>query len=638
MSKLSDSSFVAGYADVGNSYYGTAIIGTVSGTGSGASISWSSESTFNSGAVTYGLSVSRLSDSSFVAGYKDHGNSDYGKAIIGTVSGTGSGASISWGSESTFNSTLTDYISVSRLSDSRFVAGYRDGGSNYGTAIIGTVSGTGNGASISWGSEYIFNSAETEEISVSSLNDSSFVAGYQEKGNSFYGTAIIGNLPEFCPVGIALNSGTGGTDVKIAFSGVANGLSGLSTGTKYYADESGSLTSTITDRYVGVAVSETELLIQDNSLAESNYVQKSGDTMTGVLTLNDDLILANGSGSFSETTLKAMPQSEARTIIFPDASGTVMLNTTSNTLSMNGIAYIMVQTTDDPVTNGTNLISAYNQVKELTPHGEDLSITNRAVVIVPPGKYDLGSSELVMDGEFVDLVGLSTVRDNQYIYGTSNGINTGVIKQTAQNVHIENLVVECTRSAGGLNFDSSDPAAYFPAASEAESHTNTVIRNCEFKADDTNALSMRIATTYAGIYKNCTGGYKAFGGFGGTASGKFTNCTAGNYAFGGEGTASGTFTNCAGGTYSFGGEGTTANGTFKDCTGGDGAFGGGGKGTASGTFKDCTGGDGAFGGEYGSTIGGFFWDCVGGSNSFGFGGVAKDCYDGIIWKNGMLLQ
>ncbi|CAN2040148.1 hypothetical protein GMMP15_1580001 [Candidatus Magnetomoraceae bacterium gMMP-15] len=288
----------------------------------------------------------------------------------------------------------------------------------------------------------------------------------------------------------------------------------------------------------------------------------------------------------------------------------------SDTLSMNGSAYIIVQITDDPLINGTNLISAYNQVKALTPHGEDLSATNRAVVIVPPGKYDLGSNQLVMDGEFVDLVGLSTVRDNQYIYGTSNGPNTGVIKQTAQNVHIENLVVECTRSDGGLIFESSDPAAYFPAASETKSHTNTVIRNCEFKADDTNALSMRIATTYAGIYKNCTGGYKAFGGFGGTASGKFTNCTAGDYAFGGEGTASG---------------------TFKDCTGGDGAFGGGGKGTASGTFKDCTGGDGAFGGENGSTAGGFFWDCVGSSNSFGFGGVAKDCYDGIIWKNGMLL-
>jgi hypothetical protein len=73
--------------------------------------------------------------------------------------------------------------------------------------------------------------------------------------------------------------------------------------------------------------------------------------------------------------------------------------------------------------------------------------------------------------------------------------NTGVIKQTAQNVHIENLVVECTRSSGGTNWDNTDPAAYFPAASQAESHTNTIIRNCEFKSDLNNAMCMRIGVT-----------------------------------------------------------------------------------------------------------------------------------------------
>ena len=123
-------------------------------------------------------------------------------------------------------------------------------------------------------------------------------------------------------------------------------------------------------------------------------------------------------------------------------------------------AYIVVETTDHAVTNGANLIAAYAAARALTPHGQALGTDNRAVVIVPPGKYDLGTGQLEMDTEFVDVAGLSTLRENQHIYGRSNGYGTGVLRQTANNVKIENLFVELADTGLTMsNNDDKDPTA-----------------------------------------------------------------------------------------------------------------------------------------------------------------------------------
>jgi hypothetical protein len=245
-----------------------------------------------------------------------------------------------------------------------------------------------------------------------------------------------------------------------------------------------------------------------------------------------------------------------------------------------------------------------------------------------------------MTAEYVDVVGMSTVARHQHVYGQSNGANTGVVMQTANDVRLENLWVECTRSGGGLAGNSTDPSAYFPDSDRPL----TAVRNCVFTADDANARSMRIGITYSGKYTDCTGGLYAFGGYG-TASGTFTNCTGGDYTFGGVGgTASGTFTNCTGGSAAFGGGSGTASGTFTNCTGGLYAFGGyygtasgtflncagggvsfGGSGIASGTFTNCTGSTGAFGGNYGDASG-TFTNCTGGNNAFGGYGTASGAF------------
>jgi hypothetical protein len=176
---------VIAYQDNGNLGYGTAIVGTVSGT----SISFGTPVVFESAATTSTSSAYHIANNKVVIAYRDGGNSGYGTAIVGTVSGT----SISFGVAVVFESA--DIISCSATYDSvnqKVIIAYRDNGnSNYGTAIVGTVSGT----SISFGTAVVFESALVSFIS--SIYDSTnnkVVIAYQDGGNSSFGTAIVGTV------------------------------------------------------------------------------------------------------------------------------------------------------------------------------------------------------------------------------------------------------------------------------------------------------------------------------------------------------------------------------------------------------------------------------------------------------------
>ena len=179
---LDSTHFVVAYEDKGNSYYGTAVVGTVSGT----TISYGSEYVFNSATTQY-ISVTALDSTHFVVSYDDNGSSDYGTAVVGTVSGT----TITFGSEYVFNSATTQYISVTALDSTHFVVAYKDvGNSSRGTAVVGTVSGT----TISYGSEYVFNSGNTYYTLAISLDSTHCVVAYMDGGNSYYGTAVVGTI------------------------------------------------------------------------------------------------------------------------------------------------------------------------------------------------------------------------------------------------------------------------------------------------------------------------------------------------------------------------------------------------------------------------------------------------------------
>jgi len=171
------------FQDLGNSYNGAAIVGTVSGT----AISFGSEANFETDNDTIWPNVASIGDNKVVIAWcKDAGSSANGIAVVGTVSGT----SISFGTEVVFDA-VGKYNAVASIGDSKVVIAYRDDAdSDKGKAIVGTVSGT----NISFGTAVVYNDAGTANVDVGSIGSSKVVIAYSDTGNSNYGTAIVGTV------------------------------------------------------------------------------------------------------------------------------------------------------------------------------------------------------------------------------------------------------------------------------------------------------------------------------------------------------------------------------------------------------------------------------------------------------------
>ena len=164
---------------------GRGIVGTVSGN----SISFGSPVSFNSSNTEYIDSVYDINAQKHVIVFRDTGDSNKGKAVVATISGT----SVSYGTVATFNGASTLYIRVAYdTANQKVLIVYEDdANSDYGTGIVGTVSGT----DITFGSETVFESAAVQEIGVAyEENAGKFVTVYRDNGNSNYGTAVVGTI------------------------------------------------------------------------------------------------------------------------------------------------------------------------------------------------------------------------------------------------------------------------------------------------------------------------------------------------------------------------------------------------------------------------------------------------------------
>jgi hypothetical protein len=150
----SNNKVVIAYKDDGNSSYGTAVVGTVSGSG----ITYGTPVVFHAGTTDDVVIAFDSTNNKFMVAYK--GASNHGKCIVGTVSGT----SISFGSEFEFAGAITTFVDiVFDSSVSRFLINYVDAeNSNYGTCRIVYISGT---SVVAAGAEIVFHSSSTSNIS-----------------------------------------------------------------------------------------------------------------------------------------------------------------------------------------------------------------------------------------------------------------------------------------------------------------------------------------------------------------------------------------------------------------------------------------------------------------------------------------
>ena len=306
---------VIAYADGGSSYRGKAIVGTVSST----SISFGSEETFSNGFINETNMAFDTTAGKVVIAYRNGSNSNYGEALVATVSGT----SISYGSGAIYESAYSQFPSVVYDSvNSKTVIAYRDAGDgSKGTAVVGTISGT----DITFGTAVVFDTGST--TGVTAVFDSNFnrvVVAYADGGNSGAATHISGavsgtsitfdteavihavnseffsgafdsnsnkavffysnaaasnaatatvvqptgsspNLTSENYIGIANNGAADGAGVIIDTQGaIADNLSSLTAGQSYFVQTDGTIGTTADDPsvFAGTAVSATKLIVK----------------------------------------------------------------------------------------------------------------------------------------------------------------------------------------------------------------------------------------------------------------------------------------------------------------------------------------------------------------------------------------
>jgi hypothetical protein len=247
----------------GSGSNGTAVVATVSGT----SISFGTPVVFESSASAYFSAVYDTNAQKIVIAYEDDANSDYGTAIVGTVSGT----SISFGTAVVYESANTKYHAAAYDANAQkvVIAYTDDGNSGKGTAIVGTVSGT----SISFSTPAVFVNGDSTYIAIAyDSNAQKSVIACRDNSNSYVGTAAVftaqstaTNLTSENYIGIADAAYSDGATATVQIVGsVDDAQSSLTPGQQYFVQLDGSLGTTAADPsvFAGTAVAATKIIVK----------------------------------------------------------------------------------------------------------------------------------------------------------------------------------------------------------------------------------------------------------------------------------------------------------------------------------------------------------------------------------------
>ena len=189
MTALSSSQILVAYRDVSDNGKGKIVLGNVQSD----QVVFGTEYTFNSDKTKY-ISIDKLSSDKFAIAYRQHnGSSPSGKVVIGTVSGN----SLSFGTEAEFYSDAVEYVDVTALSESKIVINFGCGAWYNGfyifpaTVVVGDVSGS----SLSLGSPQIYGNYYAYYIKAIRVNDTTFLMANKDKFSGYWlGVAAVGTV------------------------------------------------------------------------------------------------------------------------------------------------------------------------------------------------------------------------------------------------------------------------------------------------------------------------------------------------------------------------------------------------------------------------------------------------------------
>lgn len=192
------------YQDSANSSFGTAVVGTISGT----TITWGTPVVFSSShAISAPLSVVALSATQAIVCYRDNTDFDRGKAVILDVSGT----TITANSILTFTSNSLDYISVTMLTATSALVVWDDYSSVLSRAMVLSVSGS----TITANTAFTFMASQNQWCNVSTISSTQVLVVYAD--STLYGFAQV----------LDISGTTVSGNTSYAFTSGANTLSFL---------------------------------------------------------------------------------------------------------------------------------------------------------------------------------------------------------------------------------------------------------------------------------------------------------------------------------------------------------------------------------------------------------------------------
>lgn len=344
-------------------------------------------------------------------------------------------------------------------------------------------------------------------------------------------------------------------------------------------------------------ISEKDLAVdtlQEDSSTDTINLFNIGSTPINEAVNNLDPAIEIQPVSEGFTIFEATQDGEARAWFYQGDSGTFGLGEGQTVLSdfdllkevsssLKGTNYIYVQGDGTPIQNATELQSAYNQAKTLSPTSD-----NVITIICGSGEYKFPNT-FVMDTPYIDLVSLTGNPDVLFdlendpitLDASENFTNIEyALLIQADNVYVKGISGKTINSPNYNIWYAGDPLFSYPYIQGID------IGN--------NLPNVKI--------ENCISGPWSFGSdylFEGGAlvkelSGTYINCKALNFSFAYQGTASGTFVDChiirpqgfTDEAYDGFGYGNTASGYFERCSAIDGGFAN--DSIATGTFVEVT--------------------------------------------------
>jgi hypothetical protein len=231
--------------DENNFGRGTVKVGTVSGT----VITWGSVNVYG-GSNDFNSDIAYIGNDKVMVVWQDFDNSSYGKARVGTVSGT----SVSWGSEATFHSNSTADSRIEYVGGDKVVISFIESFSSSGVRLLeATISGTTptfSSLQTAFGGgdvDALRSAASTNSRLVVMVAEDQF-AGSQDGFAQVYQAAytnVTNNLTSENYIGTAKSGAADGDGVVVNTQGkVDDNQTGLTAGQSYYVRTDGTLSTT----------------------------------------------------------------------------------------------------------------------------------------------------------------------------------------------------------------------------------------------------------------------------------------------------------------------------------------------------------------------------------------------------------